>query len=147
VRAYPASGSVRSQQRSLRPKEPAGKCEFIFARFLSEKKGDNAIQVTREQPSSRVSNDSYRYKAHKSKRRIKIFAKSQNANALVAIFLRLRPPTLFPPRHNTSCSVPPTTQPGHYIARGVPMNRDWPRRVPTSKKSSRRHFVPSRLRV
>jgi hypothetical protein len=31
-RAYPARGSVRSEQRSPRPKEPAGKCEVIFAR-------------------------------------------------------------------------------------------------------------------
>ncbi len=33
--AYPARGSVRSEQRSPRPKEPAGKCEVIFARPLS----------------------------------------------------------------------------------------------------------------
>ena len=34
-RAYPARGSVRSEQRSPRPKEPAGKCEVIFTRPLS----------------------------------------------------------------------------------------------------------------
>ncbi len=34
-RAYPARGYVRSEQRSPRPKEPAGKCEIIFARPLS----------------------------------------------------------------------------------------------------------------
>ncbi len=34
-RAYPARGYVRSEQRSPRPKEPAGKCEVIFARPLS----------------------------------------------------------------------------------------------------------------
>ncbi len=35
-RAYPAHGSVRSEQRSPRPKEPSGKCEVIFARPLSK---------------------------------------------------------------------------------------------------------------
>ena len=33
-RAYPARGSVSSEQRSPRPKEPAGKCEVVFARPL-----------------------------------------------------------------------------------------------------------------
>ena len=33
-RAYPARGSVSSEQRSPRPKEPAGKCEVIFPRPL-----------------------------------------------------------------------------------------------------------------
>ena len=32
--AYPGSGSGTSEQRSWRPKGPAGKCEVIFARFL-----------------------------------------------------------------------------------------------------------------
>ncbi len=40
-RAYPARGSVRNEQRSPRPKEPAGKCEVIFARPQS-----NEIAIT-----------------------------------------------------------------------------------------------------
>ena len=38
-RAYPASGSVRSEQRSQRAKGPAGKCEVIFARSLTRDSG------------------------------------------------------------------------------------------------------------
>ena len=39
-RAYPARGSVRNEQRSPRPKEPAGKCEVIFARPLTHRQKD-----------------------------------------------------------------------------------------------------------
>ncbi len=36
-RAYPASGSVRSEQRCQRPKGPARKCEVVFARSPDQK--------------------------------------------------------------------------------------------------------------
>ncbi len=44
-RAYPARGSVRSEQRSPRPKEPAGKCEVVFARPLSYEQYLSALKI------------------------------------------------------------------------------------------------------
>ncbi len=67
-RAYPARGSVRSEQRSPRPKEPAGKCEVILALPLKKRVTVHGPQNAKNQNKIMWSLDFIRRKNHENQR-------------------------------------------------------------------------------